>query len=197
MADEWTDDEDEDKIGFEDKCCCCSVYGGFYIYSTYYLLVSIILIWIFVAQINNDVDHQGFFITATFLYALGRLIVSILGFVCTRQLSNRGIPSECMIDFWSSLALWIPVVGNVIVMTISVGLFVIIYAVRLHVPGDDENIDAIIHLAGSTFFFYLLLIIVPFIIDTSIAIAFYLEIRGFIEKSRLYKLYACAPCVCC
>eukprot|EP01083_Nonionella_stella_P031258 85569_1 len=196
-----SDDEDgvitEIRFDKTDTCCCCTVYGGFYAYSSYYLLISILLLWILVAEIDNGADDQVFFLVATGVYAACRLTIAIMGFVLTNQLSNGPpIPSQFMINLWAGMVLWVPIIGNVIVMAFTVGLFVLLYAIGLN-ASDDENVDAILHVVGIVFFFYIALMLIPIIIDTSVAIAFYVQINKFIEKATRHKVYACALCKCC
>eukprot|EP01083_Nonionella_stella_P098411 276718_1 len=193
-----SDDEDYDgniteiRIGKDDTCCCCGIYRGFYAYSAWYIIVAIFLFSICAVDYYNNGGDVSFFVG----YGILRLVIGIIGINVTSKLSNNDMPTQSIVNLWAMMALWIPIIFNVITWSLIAGVWILFYAASLNVT-EDESTKDVLNAAGVVFFVYIIFISIPIIVDTSIAISFYVKINKFIEKATKMKVMACFWCNCC
>eukprot|EP00483_Globobulimina_turgida_P001215 UN01217 len=175
----------------EDKVCCgcCSVFGAFYAFSIEYILVAIILFVLFISIIGDLPDESWWMLIIVILASLSRFFVGILGIYMTVKLSDKdphNTPSERLINTWTFLLLWIPIIFNALWIFFTTAL---VLALSVAFGGGlDVEIKEVLLIA---------VIQAPPIIDMIISITFYIMVNTFIEKTTNRTVYACPCCSCC
>eukprot|EP01084_Bolivina_argentea_P006802 12855_1 len=183
--------EDTQIITPEDKVCCgcCSVFGAFYGFSIEYIIVAIVMVVMFVSFIGDLPDESWWILAIIIVAAISRLLVGILGIYMTMKLSDsdpNNTPSESLINFWTFLMLWIPIIFNSLWIFFTTAL--VLALTTVFGSSDSLNFEQML-LIG--------LFQAPPIIDMIMAITFYVMVNKFIEKTTQRNVYACPMCSCC
>lgn len=182
--------EDAQVITEEDRVCCgcCSVFGAFYGFSIEYIIVGILIFILFFSFINDLPNESWFILVIIGIAAICRISVGILGIYMTIKLSDTDLnntPNEGLINLWTFLMLWIPIIFNTLWIFFTT---VLILALSSIFGTGDISVEQ-----------YLLIWVfqLPPIIDIVISITFYIMVNKFIENTTNRKVYACPCCKCC
>eukprot|EP01084_Bolivina_argentea_P155576 271116_1 len=165
-------------------------------------------------QIRNDKDdtlcckryniyvYEGetkWFPVALLLSAIFRFSAAIIGFYVTNKLSNRILPSQLLIDIWTIMLLWIPIIFNTIYIIFATVLFYNYFHGQFTDPDIEIFFKVFIGEDSPTAFAGILagFVQIPAVIDMLLCVAFYMLVNQEIEKATKRQVYGCPCFKCC
>eukprot|EP01084_Bolivina_argentea_P155577 271118_1 len=185
----------------DDTLCCkrYNIFYVFYVFSVWYIIVSMLTIVVFWLTIDVYEGETKWFPVALLLSAIFRFSAAIIGFYVTNKLSNRILPSQLLIDIWTIMLLWIPIIFNTIYIIFATVLFYNYFHGQFTDPDIEIFFKVFIGEDSPTAFAGILagFVQIPAVIDMLLCVAFYMLVNQEIEKATKRQVYGCPCFKCC
>eukprot|EP01084_Bolivina_argentea_P221634 375335_1 len=187
-------------------CGCCDIFGAFNAYSSYYLIVGVMIFPLYglwaMGSANTSVvcflDTRGcvsvaYYILIIFSCSFLRFIVSIIGFVITSILKKNKTISFAMANVWGFLILWTPIIFSTLFLIQNT----IVLQPWMGISDWNESDGSRIYEYDSRRLVISIFTQIWVITDVIIGITFYVTVKKYIESTTNIKVYVCPCCRCC